>query len=598
MAVAVQDCMRWIFTSYVFLWVLILPACASVLSPLADEPAPDAGSASRSSAAFAPAWTMQSPDGMQQLPEEDVAIAGPLRFGLRGFDQVARASDGTSELRVVPRRAGRAPMRLLLEPTGTRSLVWMLTPIGLLWHNAIVWDDGKADEGRLLYHVLEGGVLSATWTRQSVGTSLTVELSSVPTVIAGGVYQLGALRVRVVNGSAELVDHVLVVTPNGERTQLLVYSDPLLDTTAVNAAGALVTPAPGHVAEQPGPVAEKHVVFDSPILELRRVLALGATPSVLPGPVLLADRAELFVGDPSSTTGWRISALAAKIIKSGVIGMRRMRYAHATAIAGASVGGQTFNFYVFSPRGTATLWSVGRVTEPYRLSLFAAREKSSPVVLAEFPATENDYSEDLATGRDVMHTRTAWAWDDSTLVEAAALEARVPLAHTGREGNSVDGGWRHVVTGPLQQFTVGDAAQFAATAVPTGSYRYDLGTAFHATYAGLSVFHHQRAWSGVWAERADRVASIRVADTIYAGAMKDLHDTDVLPAGGKLVVSQVLHVSTEQEDPAVLRARFALAPGTALAGGMLDLGKGARPVAPWDLAVEGDLVGIAYGAQP
>ena len=48
--------------------------------------------------------------------------------------------------------------------------------------------------------------------------------------------------------------------------------------------------------------------------------------------------------------------------------------------------------------------SVGRITEPYRLSL------QRGVVLADFPSTDNDYSEDLAGGRDVMHTRTAWAF--------------------------------------------------------------------------------------------------------------------------------------------------------------------------------------------
>jgi hypothetical protein len=327
-------------------------------------------------------------------------------------------------------------------------------------------------------------------------------------------------------------------------------------------------------------VTGSHVRFQSPLLGIDRVLGIESTASNEPGPTLLADRAELHGGDPS---GWRISSLAVKIIKTGPIGMRRMRYANGT-----NVGGQTFNFYVFSPRGTVTLWPVGRIVEPYRLSRYG------DVMLADFPATSNDYSEDLVTGRDVMTTRAAWAFDARTLVEAATLTSRVALTHTGQEGNSVDGGWRHTATGPLASLAVGNGAAFVAMPVATGSYRFDAGDSLHATYPDFSVFHHLRAWSGAWGERADRVASLRSAATIYFGAIKDLHQNEVLPANSVLSVSQVLHVDAPDVDPATLRARYALGDAP-LRDAMLDLDGGAEPTAPWDLAISDNHVGVVFG---
>jgi len=558
--------------------LLAVFALAGCTAAVADDPPdhtrPDAGVDAHASA-FAPAWSYATPDGITQLPEEDVAVTGMLRLGVRGFEQTASAQVGVDGLSIVPRRAALRPMQLLAEPVNTRTLVWMLEPLGVIWHNAIVWDDGKVDDSRVLYHVLEGGVLDATWARAPDDVSLTVELSSAPLALATGLYQLGALRIRVVTGIATAVGSVLVIAPRLGRVQLLVYTDLTYDTAAVDAVGALLTPMPGKVSVRDSAVAEKHVRFQSNILGIDEVLALGGTPSTQASPVLLADRGELYVGSPD---GWRLSSLATKIIKTGPLGMRRMRYTHGT------LGSQTFNFYVFSPRGTVTLWPVGRVTAPYRVSNFG------DVTLVDFPGTDNDYSEDLPAGRDVMHTRAAWAWDSSTLVEAATLEAKVPLAHTGMEGNSVDGGWRHTATGTPVSFAVGDAQGFTTETVPSSAYRFDPGDAAFAVYTTFAVYHQQRAWSGAWADRADRVAALRVASTTFFGSIKALHNTDVLPAGSTLTVSQVLHAGDATDDPAALHDRFTLT--GPLRAGMLDLDRDAKPSAPWDLAIAGDEVGV------
>lgn len=565
--------------------LVVLAGCAASTDVADEKPDPDAPPTPGTDEPAGATWSMTSPAGIQQLPERDVAVAGEIELALRGWEQIATASaiDGSAGLSIVPRRAGRRPLPLLAEPTTNRTLVWMLTPIGVFWHNPIVWDDGKVDtDGRVLYHVLEGGVLSATWTRPPEDVSFSVELSAPPTQLDAGLYRVGPLRVRVVAGTPVATGNTLDVAPAGSVLQLLVYADPLLDGAAVNAAGALTKRIPGFVFEVPGPVAEKHVRVQSATLGLDTFLALGTSTSDTPGPTLFLDRGELAVGD----SGWRITALAAKIIKDGVIGMRRMRYAHT-----AGVGSQTFNFYVFSPRGTVTLWPVGRVTAPYRLSLF--EHGAARVVHADFPATSNDYSEDLPMGRDVLQTRTAWAWDETTLVEASAMRATQRIAHTGQEGNSVDGGWRHTITGPLSQFFVGDANGFVPTTVPAaGAYRYDDGDALYAVYPAHAVFHRQRAWTGAWEDRASRVAALKLGATIYVGSIKDLHRTDSLAAGSTLAINQVIHVDDVASDPAALHERYELT--APLRDGMLDLDRGAVPTAPWDLAVTTDTRTVVF----
>jgi hypothetical protein len=560
-----------------YLLLLGLTACAS--SVVADDPAPTPdGGADAPTSPFAPAWSYTSPAGMTQLPEHDIAVDGALELALRGFDQIASARSGPDSLRIVPRRGALRPLQLLTETTNTRSLFWMLHPLGIVWHNSIVWQDGKVDAGnRVLYHLLEGGLLDATWSRAPDGSTLSVELSAPPIELANGLYQLGALRVRVVSGVAALAGAVLTISPQLGSAQLLVYEDSVFDTVAVDAAGALLAPIAGKVSERAGAVVEKHVRFQSPILGIDQVLGLGDTPSTQPSAVLLADRAELYVG---SLEAWRISALAVKIIKTGPLGMRRMRYARGP------VGGQTFNFYVFSPRGTVTLWPVGRITTPYRISRFA------DVTLVDFPGTDNDYSEDLPGGTNVMHTRAAWAWDDRTLVEAATLEANAALAHTGQEGNSVDGGWRHTASGPLASFAVGGAQGFTPTSVPTSAYRFDLGDAAFAVFPTFSVYHQQRAWSGAWADRANRVAALRNDATLFFGSIKALHNTDVLAAGSKLTISQVMHGGAPGEDPLALHDRYTFT--GPLREGMLDLDRAAQPYASWDLAITGDEVGVVF----
>ena len=51
-------------------------------------------------------------------------------------------------MRIVPRLGDRTPMLNLSERAGSRSLVWMLTPIGVYWSNPVVWDRGWHDGPR------------------------------------------------------------------------------------------------------------------------------------------------------------------------------------------------------------------------------------------------------------------------------------------------------------------------------------------------------------------------------------------------------------------------------------------------------------------
>ncbi|MGE0871002.1 MAG: hypothetical protein AB7P03_20730 [Kofleriaceae bacterium] len=544
-----------------------------------------------------PVWRISSPAGMKQLPEEDVSTGGDVHFKIRGWEQTAAASSatGATSLKIIPRRGTHIPLAILGETSNTRSLIWVLSPIGVWWSNPIVWDDAVVDtQGRVLYHMLEGGLLSTTWTQAPVGTSLRIEPSAAPAEVSPGVYDLGGLRFRVVSGTVATDGTAINVTPTAEGTiQILCYGDSLYDTAEVNLVGALTTPAPGHVSVVPGPVVEKHVRFRSNALAMDSVLALGTTPTTELGPVLNADTTEIWIGSGTEATGWRMYSLATKIIKMmGPLCMRRMRYLARDEDPANLVSTQTFNYYVFSPRGTVTLWSVGRITEPYSISLVRGQ---SDLLLAEFPATENDYSEDLVNGRNVMSTRTAWAWDETTIIEASAMTANAQLSHTGIEGNSVDGGWRHVVNGPLSSFAVGGPGGFAPKTPPTGSYHFTVGDAMQAVFPTFSVFHRLRSWTGAWSQRENRIASLKAGVSTIFGSIKVLHNTDKLAAGSTFEVNQMVKMTDGAPEAATtLYDRYALPDATPKRLGMLDLDQGAEPTAPWDLAITGDKVGIVF----
>ena len=179
------------------------------------------------------------------------------------------------------------------------------------------------------------------------------------------------------------------------------------------------------------------------------------------------------------------------------------------------------------------------------------------------------------------------------------LQTREPLSHTGQEGNSVDGGWRHIVTGPLSRFSVGDAIAFTPTPPGRSAYRYDPGDSAQVVIGELGVFHHMRAWTGAWSERANKVASLALGDTLYYGAIKDLHAGEVLPRWSELQINDVVSITTgDPPDPAMLRTRYALPADTPLRDGMLDLDLGARARAPWDLATSGGVAQVTFGDAP
>lgn len=512
---------------------------------------------------------------------------------LRGWEQTAavRSADGAVSARIVPAQGARRPLAILGETKGSRSLDWMPTPLGALWFNRVTWDDGSVGEGRLLYHILDGGLLDVTWSGAPADAALEVALSAAPAAVAGGVFKLGPIRLRVVSGSVASSGSTLTVGPAAGKLQVLVYADPIYDAADVDAVGGLRVPAPGHVVESPGPVTERSERFVSDVLGLDVVLAVDpATPTPV-GPVLRADDCHLLV-DPPGRKGWRLGCLAVKIVKSGPLGLRRLFYAHDGPAPGISLGGQTFNFYVFSPRGTVTLWSVGRVVEPYQIGW----DQAHGVAFVRFPATESDYSEDLAAGLGALRTATVWAWDGSTLLEAIAMDTTAALKQTGVEGNSIDGGWRHVAGGAaptlLRYGGAGGFTDVPGAASPPAGYRYQPGDGVQVVYDGFSVFHRRRAWDGAWGASADRIAWFLAgsgsAAQLYYGFVKALRQGDVLPAGSHIEVSQVVRVEPGAA-PAVadLHARFALPPGTPMRQGLLDLDRGGTTSAPWDIGLSG-----------
>ncbi len=544
-------------------------------------------------------WFSSSPQGMVQEPGYDTFLQDGLTFNLRGYEQMVEVTDSNTTLSVKPKNGDLYPINFLTESSNFRSTAWYVTPLSDLWYDKIVWSDGTEDTGKTMYHVLENGLLNVySNSNQSV-----LELqSSAPIHNSSNIYTTGNMRVRVIKGYASVSSNTLTISPSAGEMQIVVYARNFFDDKPVNVLGALTTEYPGEVVETTGYVKQKHARVQAGSID--KYLAVDPVNFTDTGllyryenPTGLADAVSIsMAGDTFTYPRWHILVRAVKNIKSDtyIRANRRIQYEYLKDVD-SYLTGQTFNFYVFTDIGTQTLWSVGRIREPYSVYHYPDGK-----YVFHFPKTNYDHSEH-GVGIEATTTKATWAFDDSTgeLIEGLEIKANMDLEHTGEEGQSIDGGWRHVTKGTATEKGTkyrDSSGSWVLDSTIRTSWPYYLYPEGNGAFAIMSdsdsvrAYAQQRHWSGYWENRADQVAFYNHQDNkIYFGSMKDLHNDDITPAGSVMEMSTVYRGEATSDVPTDSEAEsyyqnYVVPDGVAMTDGLVNLSSSsANTNSDWDV---------------
>ena len=524
-------------------------------------------------------WKYTSPQGMVENSGYDSYAKDGLTFKIYGWKYSASVSDSSNTLSITPINGGAAPSDM--SKGQQISLVWTLTPMSVLFSNSITWPSGK-DTGLTVYHLLENGVLDVYYANAPSGVSFQLSSTSAPTQVSSSIYQTGSIRIRVVVGSVSLSGNTIAISPSSGTLQFIVYSRNIFDNAQIDELGALKNPSPGEVVESSGFAKEKSLRIQISKINLDKYIAIDPQTPVDKG-MLIRDGA-MYVTDSSGSTdgGWAAMQFVASIAKSGALTFRDFAYSFGNVF-----GSQTFNFYLNTPRGTMTFWSVGRITQPYSIYYYP----NTDVHVFYFPETQVDGAED-GFMTNTITTKVVYAFQDSTktMITAENFKANADLYHTSVSGNSVDPGWRHYLLAPSDVTAIlTHSGTWSTINSPrnSGSYTYSSGDAGYVVGAYSRYFLMKRLWRGYWESAQDLLPSyISFSTNNYIfGFMKGV--SGITPAGSTITVNHVVKLDSTSDIPSYSDAqaayqKFSIQSPTV--DGMIDLSNSdANTNADWDI---------------
>lgn len=499
-------------------------------------------------------WKFTSPTGMVQNAGYDTYSKDSLNFTIKGWQASAKVDDGPNYINITPMNGATNPWNILTDGTNGFGINWAILPLSDIWASNVSWSGTTVDTGYTVYNLLETGVLSIYWGNAGSGRKFELIGSSNFANPSANIYTLGNMRVRVVTGTPTLSANNLTVTPSGSTIQILVYNRTLFDTASVNQLGALTTAQAGEVVETTGYVKEKHTRYILPWLNIDKYLAIDPVNNMSTG--LVANGTTLYFSDSSGNfyMGWGVSFGAQNGPKNG--------YPRAVKTLGISLNGASgsgvYNIYANQTtcggRYTMTFASVRRVTKPYSIYYYPKFNQS----VFYFSESINDCSEDLATITNMTRHEVVFAFQytptKSTVIEGLKIEALKDIGHTGEEGYSIDVGWRHdaAMTSPKFKYRNSTGAWLLDTAWSDAApyYKYPEGNGGYPITTQRS-FVTNRHHSGQWGNRANEIAYWMSSTNqhVWFGPMKDIHSTDIMPAGAVMNTSGVYTVEPNSTVP-------------------------------------------------
>jgi PGF-pre-PGF domain-containing protein len=570
-------------------------------------------------------WSFSSPNGMVQDPDlYDTYTYNGLTFKLYGWNFTAVVANGVNSIQIVPVNAlGGIPANELLgQASITNSLTehldqayqipWMLLPVGDFRWGTILWTGNVVDTGNMLMDVLQGGLLNVYYA--NVPSGYTIQLKSgnanVPTSLGSNIYTLGGIRIKVISGSVGTPGTNTIVSPVANAIQLVFYNDTLFDTNSLDPLGAVNSinpPAntiPDVVVENNRFTKEKsmEVTFTNFGVTNDFIAVNPSTDTAGSGLYLIDNGVMLEKGNipygglyvvnastQSTANRWAVATVAGSVNSHG--SFREVM----PAFADAHFDTQTFNIYSNFPTGTKTLWEVGRIVQPFTVSYYP----SSGTTLYYFP--QSTYDGGFLNPPNAVNTVIAWGLQDSnhTWIETGNWIANVQLNLTGKNGNSVDMGYRNRLVNlggtPTEYMAenILTPVGWTVNPSPSGGYVYPSGNAgYNIGQAGTdSYFTIGRYWTGMFANIGNVMAEFQSTSSYIVGFMKNFTSGNML--AGNIFVTDAATVAYENANVptfdnanAIFQQFNNAVPGTQTytLNGMIDLSSGgAYTDYAWDI---------------
>lgn len=541
-------------------------------------------------------WKFTSPQGMVENPGYDSYVKDGLTFKIFGWKYSASVADSSNTLTITPMKNGSPPVDV---SRGQQiGLAWILTPMSDLFQSPIRWSSG-ADPGLTVYNLLETGLLDVYFSNVSSGVSFQLSSSSQPSKITDSIYQVGSIRIRVISGTVSQSGNALTISASSGTIQFVVYARNVFDDAQIDELGAIKSPTPNEVVESSGFTQEKSERIKITKMNLDKYIAIN--PSTPASKGLLVQNSVMYVTDSSGNinSNWGFGTYTVSYTKSGVLSIRNMNY-----FFGGIFSTQTFNFYLSTSRGTQTFWSIGRITQPYSVYYYPQTD----VHVFSFPETQDDGAQD-GFMTNAITTNVVLAFQDSTktLITAENFKANVNLQQTGEAGNSIDPGWRHVLTTPAGDIKaiLVRSGSWSTRSNPSGGYTYASGNAAFNVGGSSRYFTMKRLWQGYWQNSPDVIASyVNVqANNNIVGFMKSVGS--VTPAGSTITVNHVTKLDSTGAIPSSSEAeatyqKYSIPSGVPTINGMIDLSSpNALTNADWDIGnVNGEPIIFYMSSTP
>lgn len=555
-----------------------------------------------------PHWEFDTPTGMIEPVEKVTYTHDGLDFTIWVWKQYGEVTDGIETATIKIRNTaggGMDPLDLTTEATG-RFIAEAILPLGALWKHRAVWTDSSQDSGNLMMFLAKTGFLNTLYTNAPANREFRVDGSNNWANPSANIYTLGNLRVRVVKGTPALAGTRITVTPDGSnKIQIMIYNRSAFDSYPLNEMGAITSATADEIRQVAGYYKEIHMRVVDSDMGLDTYMAIN--PSISEPKGLLVkfyrDAANpyhyLFFGIAGANFANQFLFLRSLYtgIKGGqLVSCRRYYYTTKADTTNPRFLTQTFNHYPVIFGTSWTFWTAQRVVQPLTFKFY--KTDPAEILLLYFPECRGDFDEANAARDDVTTTKAVLVASNYKIITGLKYTNNVLFDVRGENGNSIDGGHRHLLygIGGFGDVKYLNGGVWTHVANVDGGYWYSTGQAIWGISPESSIryFTMMRHWSG-WAEaKTDRVSYFGTINGIWACLNKALYDPDNRAADsvsrhGMCVVFQESGSIPSDAEGNTLYNDYTHPVGVAFEDGLVDLDAGVPDTnLDWDVGYDAD----------
>jgi len=557
-------------------------------------------------------WEYETPSGMIEPREKVTYSKDGLDYTIWVYKQYCEVTDGaeTATIKLRNTSLGHYPRDLGGDGTN-RHTAEAILPLGAIWKRQVVWGDNSVDSGHLLMFLAKTGFLNIYYANSPTNREFHIDGGSSWTQVGSSdVYYLGNIRVRIVKGNHSVSSTRITVSPDTDnKVQIMVYKLSDFDSYSVDELGAVTTEVTDQIRHVNGYYKEIHMRVVDSNMGLDHYMAINPVTEETKGLMVKLFRADdnnhyLFFGVAGSSFSQQfiIGRHALTTARGSYVAeCRHTFYTTKDDMTSPRFFTQTFNMYPFVKGGdtTWTFWSIDRITQPTKFKYY---KEPTEIFMYYVPETTGDFIESDPDESDYTQNKTVWVISGYTFISGVKYKNIRFMNITGKNGNSVEGGWRHYLyrsgDGSVK-YKKPDGTWVHVTNIAEGDYSYPEGECIWAIDAGgRRYFTMIREWHGWKEEKANLTPYIRPSDKINASIMKNLIDQDDRDVNSisnhsmVIVFQEIGDVPTDEEGDTLYNT-YTFPDGVTLTdGGLPDLtDPNAKTNAEWD-------VGYDEGGEP